>query len=146
MACRVSGSRGRWVSPRNGIPAATAPELTINTSWPSARSFAVSPHSFAMATSSMRPWGSVSDDVPILATILTVASPPAPHRRHLTVATSPLVLGVVELEAADAHGLAAAHPGAGEGLVDTEAVEAEAGVVERFEVREVGESDGALGR
>src|SRR3546814_11418740 len=52
---------------------------------------------------------------------------------------------VLEAEPADVHDVAGLGPSAGEGLVDAECLEPAVGLVERFDLRAVRQSDGALG-
>src|SRR3546814_7004688 len=52
---------------------------------------------------------------------------------------------VLEAEPANVHDVAGLGPSAGEGLVDAECLEPAVGLVERFDLREVRQSDGALG-
>ena len=66
-----------------------------------------------MAAGRMAPLASVSDEVPILATIRRPVAPSASH-----------VIGlVVELEPADVHPIAGPGPGPGQGPVDPEAAQ-----------------------
>src|SRR5689334_9695866 len=107
-----------------------APEVTSTMRWPSARSWAASAQNLATADSSISPWSVVMEDVPILVTTITAA----PSRLFF----------VVEGEAADVHGVAGPGAGARQRLVDAEGAQAAVGLVERLDVREVGQGDGPL--
>ena len=74
-ACSVSMLAGRRSPPmpNSGSPAAIAPLVTTTTRQPCDRRSATSAQNFSMDARSMAPATSVSEDVPILATIVRVA-------------------------------------------------------------------------
>src|ERR1700733_11570125 len=69
-ACWVARSFGRFLRPSGAMPVAIAPEETSSTWWPSLALAAIAPVSAAMRASSIAPAFVVSDEDPILTTVL----------------------------------------------------------------------------
>src|SRR6202020_1444323 len=109
-----------------------------------ARSPATSPHTWAMAASTIWPRSSVIEELPTLTTTVRPAGP-APEARTLSGASRPSVGLPLQLQVPDPHQVALAGTGPGQRPVHSEVAQAALGVGEGPGVVEVGQRHRPLG-